>query len=159
MKLESPEMQGLVRNVLDRWDPLLVVDCHTTNGSYHEETVTYSWPLCPNGDPELIRYARDKMLPAIDAALEKKYGVLALPYGDPTDFRDMSKGWRTFSHQPRYMTNYIGLRNRLSSHRELQLRRLQDPRRRNYHMLQALSITAGPMPRAPEAVADADARR
>ena len=114
MKLESPEMQGLVRNVLLRWDPLLVVDCHTTNGSYHEETVTYSWPLCPNGDPELIRYGRDKMLPAIDAALEKKYGVLALPYGDPTDFRDMSKGWATFSHQPRFMTNYIGLRNRLS---------------------------------------------
>ena len=114
MKLESPEMQGLVRNVLDRWDPLLVVDCHTTNGSYHEETVTYSWPLCPNGDPEIILYARDKMLPAIGAALEKKYGVLALPYGDPLDFRDMGKGWRTFSHQPRFMTNYIGLRNRVS---------------------------------------------
>jgi len=114
MKLESPEMQGLVRNVLDRWDPLLNVDCHTTNGSYHEETVTYSWPLCPNGDPEIIRFARDKMLPAIGAALEKKYGVLGLPYGDPVDFRDMSKGWATFSHQPRFMTNYIGLRNRLS---------------------------------------------
>jgi hypothetical protein len=28
--------------------------------------------------------------------------------------RDMGKGWRTFSHQPRYMTNYFGLRNRLS---------------------------------------------
>jgi hypothetical protein len=26
----------------------------------------------------------------------------------------MSKGWATFSHQPRFMTNYIGLRNRLS---------------------------------------------
>jgi len=114
MKLESPEMRGLVRNVLLRWDPLLLVDCHTTNGSYHEEPVTYSWPLCPNGDPALIKYMREKMLPAVDASLEKKYGTLSIPYGDPMDFRDMEKGWRTFSHQPRFVTNYIGLRNRLS---------------------------------------------
>jgi hypothetical protein len=114
MKQESPEMQGLVRNVLLRWDPLLFIDCHTTDGSYHEEPVTYSWPLCPNGDPAIITYMRDKMLPAVNATLEKKYNTLSLPYGDPMDFRDMSKGWQTFSHQPRFMTNYIGLRNRLA---------------------------------------------
>ena len=114
MKLESPEMRGLVRNVLLRWDPVLLVDCHTTDGSYHQEPVTYSWPLCPNGDAAVLRYARDKMLPAVDAAVEKKYGTLSVPYGDPMDFKDMEKGWRTFGHQPRYMTNYVGLRNRLS---------------------------------------------
>ncbi len=114
MKLESPEMQGLVRNVLLRWDPVLLVDCHTTDGSYHEEPVTYSWPLCPNGDPSIIAYMRDKMLPAVAATLDKKYHTLSVPYGDPKDFRDMSKGWQTFSHQPRFVTNYVGLRNRLS---------------------------------------------
>ena len=131
MKLESPEIAGLVRNVLMRWDPLLLVDCHTTDGSYHQEPVTYSWPLCPNGDPAVLKYARDKMLPAVDATLEKKYGTLGLPYGDPRTSGTWSKGWQTFGHQPRYMTNYVGLRNRLSIlDRELQLRRLQDPRRR-----------------------------
>jgi dipeptidyl-peptidase-4 len=114
MKLESPEMKGLVRNVLLRWDPVLSVDCHTTNGSYHVEPVTYSWPLCPNGDPEIVRYAREKLMPEIDATLEKKYGVLSIPYGDPMSFQEMEKGWRTFGHQPRYMTNYVGLRNRFS---------------------------------------------
>jgi hypothetical protein len=114
MKLESPEMRGLVRNVLGRWDPLLLVDCHTTDGSMHEEPVTYSWALCPNGDPVVLKYSRDTMLPAIDATLEKTYGTLSVPYGDPMDFRDMEKGWRTFGHQPRYMTNYVGLRNRLT---------------------------------------------
>jgi len=114
MKLESPEMQGLVRNVLVRWDPILLVDCHTTDGSYHEEPLTYSWPLCPNGDPSIIKYTRDKMLPAVAATLDKKYHTLSVPYGDPKDFRDMEKGWQTFGHQPRYVTNYIGLRNRLS---------------------------------------------
>jgi len=114
MKLESPEIKGLIKNVLMRWDPVLIVDCHTTNGSYHEEPVTYSWQLCPNGDKTLITYARDKMMPAIDSTLEKKYKVLSIPYGDPRDFRDIEKGWQTFSHQPRYVTNYVGLRNRLS---------------------------------------------
>src|SRR6184192_1328192 len=33
MKLESPEARGLVRNVFERWDPLVTVDLHTTNGS------------------------------------------------------------------------------------------------------------------------------
>jgi hypothetical protein len=114
MKLESPEMQGLVQNVLVRWDPILFVDCHTTDGSYHEEPVTYSWPLCPNGDASIIKYMRDKMLPAVNTILDKKYHTLSVPYGDPRDFRDMEKGWQTFGHQPRYVTNYIGLRNRLS---------------------------------------------
>ncbi len=114
MKLESPELQGLVMNVLQRWDPFLLVDCHTTNGSYHEEIVTYSWPLNPNGDSSIINYMRDKMLPAIQQTLEKKYKTLSIPYGDPVDFKEMDKGWQTFSHLPRYLTNYIGLRNRLS---------------------------------------------
>ena len=139
MKLESPEMAGLVRNVLGRWDPLLLVDCHTTDGSFHQEPVTYSWPLCPNGDPSVLRYARDKMLPAVDAALEKKYGTLSVPYGDPMDFKDMEKGWQTFGHEPRYMTNYVGLRDRLSV--LIENYNYADFRTRvagNYHMLQAL---------------------
>jgi hypothetical protein len=160
MKLESPEMQGLVRGVLGRWDPLLLVDCHTTDGSFHQEPVTYSWPLCPNGDQAVLKYARDKMLPAVDAALEKKYGTLSVPYGDPMDFKDMEKGWQTFGHQPRYMTNYVGLRDRLSV--LIENYNYADFRTRvagNYHMLQALLdycwTNAAELQKL---VADADAR-
>jgi hypothetical protein len=160
MKLESPELRGLVRNVFLRWDPLLLVDCHTTDGSFHEEPVTYSWPLCPNGDPAVLKYARDKMLPAVDATLEKKYGTLSVAYGDPMDFRDMGKGWRTFSHQPRFMTNYIGLRNRLYILDEIY--NYADFRTRvagNYNLLKSIldycSANAGELQKL---VADADAR-
>jgi len=160
MKLESPEMRGLVRNVLLRWDPLLLVDCHTTDGSYHQEPVTYSWPLCPNGDAAILRYARDKMLPAVDAAVEKKYGALSVPYGDPMDFKDMEKGWRTFGHQPRYMTNYIGLRSRLSvlienyNYADFQTRVAG-----NYHFLKGLlDHVAANAAELQKLVADADAR-
>lgn len=114
MKLESPELQGLVANVLNRWDPVLLVDLHTTNGSYHEHPVTYSWPLNPNGDNSIITYMRDKMMPWIGTNLEKKYNTLSVPYGNFRNSADPTQGWYTFSHQPRYVTNYVGLRNRLS---------------------------------------------
>lgn len=114
MKLESPELQGLVRNVLTQWDPLLLVDCHTTNGSYHDEPVTYSWPLNPNGDAGIISYMRDKMMPEISTNLKDKYKTLSIPYGNFKDSQEPEKGWETFTPHPRYVTNYIGLRNRLA---------------------------------------------
>lgn len=112
MKMESPELQGLAKNVLNRWDPILLIDCHTTNGSYHEEPVTYSWPLNPNGDMDILEYMRDTMLPAVAAQLKEKYNTLSIPYGNFMG-RNM-EGWRTFGPQPMYVTNYIGLRNRFS---------------------------------------------
>jgi|WetSurMetagenome_2_1015567.scaffolds.fasta_scaffold117199_2 hypothetical protein len=114
MKLESPELRGMVRNVLVRWDPLIAVDCHTTDGAYHEETVTWSWAVNPNGDLPLLEYQRQKMFPAVNAIMKDKYRTPGLGYGMFKDFRAPEKGWATFEPQPRYVTNYIGLRNRLS---------------------------------------------
>ncbi|UCE22494.1 MAG: M14 family metallopeptidase [Candidatus Aminicenantes bacterium] len=114
MKLESPEVQGLVRNILNKWDPFLLVDCHTTNGSYHQEPVTYIWALNPNGDLPLIEYMREKMMPSINKNLKQKYDVLSVPYGNFIDYRDPEKGWRPSGPEPRYITNYIGLRNRMA---------------------------------------------
>ncbi|MGQ9802041.1 MAG: M14 family metallopeptidase [Candidatus Saccharicenans sp.] len=114
IKLESPEMRAVVKNILNRWDPFLIIDCHTTDGAYHEETVTYSWPLNPNSDPELLAYQRQTLLPAIVKTLKERYHTLAVPYGMFRDWRDPTKGWVTFEPQPRYFTNYTGLRNRIS---------------------------------------------
>jgi hypothetical protein len=114
MKLESPELRGLVENVLNRWDPFLLIDCHTTNGAYHQEIVTYSWGLNPNGNRSIISFQRDKMMPEIEAILEKKYNTPAVGYGGFRDFKAPEKGWETMEHEPRYVTNYVGLRNRLS---------------------------------------------
>jgi len=112
LKAESPELQGLIQNVLLRWDPVILVDCHTTNGSYHEEPVTYSWPLNPNGSMAILTYMRDTMMPALQKHLKNKYNTLAIPYGNFMG-REMN-GWATFSHQPRFVTNYVGLRNRMA---------------------------------------------
>ena len=100
--------------VLRRWDPLVAVDCHTTDRACHEETVTWSWPVNPNGDTPLLEFQRRKMFPAVNAIMKDKYKTPALGYGMFKDFRAPEKGWATFEPQPRFVTNYIGLRNRIS---------------------------------------------
>ncbi len=113
MKLESPEVLGLVQNVMLRWDPAVLLDSHTHNGSYHEEVVTWVWALNPNGDTSLIRHMSDHVRPAINKILKEKYDTLCIPHGDFMDFREPEKGWRPLGPEPRYLSNYFGLRNRL----------------------------------------------
>lgn len=114
LKLESPEVQGLVKNVLNRWDPVFFFDSHTHNGSYHQEPVTWTWGLNPNGDLSLLEFVEDTMWPAVDQLMREKYGTLVVPHGDFLDWRDPQKGWVPLGPQPRYLSNYVGLRNRLS---------------------------------------------
>jgi hypothetical protein len=114
MKAESPEVRGLLKNVFNRWDPYIFMDCHTTNGSYHVEPVTFTWMVNPNGDNSLISYLRDKMMPEISEKLLSKYKVENCFYGEFDDMMDPGKGWLMDASEPRYMVNYYGLRNRLA---------------------------------------------
>ena len=73
LKLESPEVRGLVK-LFNRWDPVLVVDMHTTNGSYHREPVTYTTQVNPNGDMSLSNYMWHRFFPAVGKILKERYG-------------------------------------------------------------------------------------
>jgi len=114
MKLESPEAAGLVENVLLRWDPVFFLDSHTHNGSYHQEPVTWTWGLNPNGDPGILAYMADVVLPDITRRTRDDYGLLTIPHGDFIDATDPGAGWIPLGPQPRYLSNYVGLRNRIS---------------------------------------------
>jgi hypothetical protein len=114
VKLESPEMKGLIRNVIRKWDPSVTIDCHTTNGSYHEEPVTFTWMMNPAGSRKLIDYMRDDMMPAVSGILAQKYNVLNCFYGEFTDLKNPEAGWISYASEPRYLVNYIGVRNRLA---------------------------------------------
>lgn len=114
MKAESPEIRGLYSNVLNKWNPDVFMDCHTTNGSYHVEPVTFTWMVNPNGDTALISYMRRKMMPGISGTLLEKYGTENCFYGEFADMLNPGLGWIYEVLQPRYLTNYVGLRNRLS---------------------------------------------
>jgi dipeptidyl-peptidase-4 len=113
MKAESPEVRGVISKVFNQWDPAVFMDCHTTNGSYHVEPVTFTWMVNPNGDDSLIRYMRDKMIPEMSANLLKKYNVENCFYGEFNDMMKPENGWFYDASEPRFMSNYYGLRNRL----------------------------------------------
>lgn len=113
MKAESPEVRGVLTNVFNRWDPSVFMDCHTTNGSYHVEPVTFTWMVNPNGDNLLRSYMQDKMMPEMSDNLLKKYKVENCFYGEFIDMMNPEKGWILDASEPRYMSNYFGIRNRL----------------------------------------------
>jgi hypothetical protein len=110
MKLDAPETRALVR-FLNAWDPHLVIDTHTTNGSHHRYTLTYEGPKNPAGDRSLITFSREKLFPEIGASVEKATGYKSYFYGN---FEGDHTRWTSFPSTPRFGTTYIGLRNRLS---------------------------------------------
>ncbi len=110
VKLESPEVRALVR-FLNEWDPAVLIDCHTTNGSFHRYTLTYEGGRCAAGNADLVAYLRDQLLPDAGRRLRKHTGYLSYFYGNFS--RDRSE-WQTVPATPRYGTHYVGLRNRLA---------------------------------------------
>ena len=112
-KLESPEVRGLVR-LFSTWDPVLFVDMHTTNGSYHREPVSYTTCANANAPKPLVDFMWNTLFPAVAARMKAASGVDGLPYGEFVDGAHPEKGWINEAIEPRYGTNYVGLRNRLS---------------------------------------------
>ncbi|MCX6329491.1 MAG: M14 family metallopeptidase [Bacteroidia bacterium] len=113
MKAESPEVRGILTKVFNTWDPAVFMDCHTTDGSYHVEPVTFTWMVNPNGDNSLIRYMRDKMIPEMSSTLLEKYKIENCYYGEFNNMMNPENGWFYDAAEPRFMSNYYGLRNRL----------------------------------------------
>ena len=111
MKLETPEARSLIR-LFTEYDPHVTIDLHTTNGTYHGYHLTYSPPLHPGTDPGIAAFARERWLPEVTAALSPEWSVWHYGNLPQDDGFDAPRGWYTFSHQPRFGSNYEGLRNR-----------------------------------------------
>jgi dipeptidyl aminopeptidase/acylaminoacyl peptidase len=109
LKLESPEVRALV-GAINTWDPHVVVDTHTTNGSLHRYVLTYQGPQHPAGSAAVREYVRTTLIPDVDAAFESATGQGVFYYGD---FADDHTRWVGFPDSPRFGTNYVGLRDRI----------------------------------------------
>jgi hypothetical protein len=126
IKLDTAEARALV-GLMTRWDPHVSIDLHTTNGSYHGYHLTYSPSLNPNTDVRLLGFARERLLPAVRDAVQKKHGFRTYYYGNFASLSGIAREtsrvdpaspgdtiWRTFDHRPRFGNSYVGLRNRIA---------------------------------------------
>ncbi len=116
-KLDTPEARSLTA-LIAAYDPHVLLDLHTTNGTYHAYHLTYAPPLHPNTDAAIARVLRDEWLPAVTAGAKRRgldfwyYGNVPQaesPWAAP---RGSARGWYSFDHRPRFSNNYWGLRNR-----------------------------------------------
>lgn len=115
IKMETPETQAMIQKIVTAWDPQMSVDLHTTNGTWHAYSLTWSPSYLYAGEPATYHYTNDIMLPAITKKVKEKYGLFFGPYGD----YNTREGWPlknfyTYNHHPRYIVNQFGLRNRMA---------------------------------------------
>src|SRR5262249_6521544 len=109
VKLESPEVRAMVR-LYRRWNPAVVIDMHTTNGSLLRYTLTYDCPRHPTADADLLKFAHDVLLPDAGKRLQKNAGIPSFYYGNFN--RDPSK-WEAYPAMPRMGSPYVGIRGRI----------------------------------------------
>jgi hypothetical protein len=115
VKMEAPETQGLITNIITKWDPQLFVDLHTTNGTWHAYSLTWAPSYHSAGEFGPYDFTNNVMLKEITKTAKEKYNLLLGPYGD-YDLRETwpPKNFFTYNHHPRYLVNQFGLRNRMA---------------------------------------------
>lgn len=108
VKLDSPEVRCLVK-LFDQWNPHIIIDLHTTNGSYHRHVITYDVNKHPASDAALLQLANEKMVPELNERLDKR-GWKGFYYGNFNRDRTV---WETYGFEPRFSIQYVALRQRI----------------------------------------------
>src|SRR5262249_40189537 len=110
IKLETPEARSMVK-LLNDYDPQVMLDLHTTDGSRHAYHLTWEIPNNPAVDSAINHIAACEWLPAVSEAIRKKDGWALHSYGDVSG-QEPNRVWTTVEDLPRYTHNYWGMRNR-----------------------------------------------
>lgn len=114
-KLAAPESRALIALMRD-YDPHVVVDLHTTDGTPMAYGLTYAPGLHPSTPEPISADLFGRWLPEVSARLSATGGPLTYHYGNvPGAFGEEAaapRGWYSFSGNPRFSTNYAGLRGR-----------------------------------------------
>jgi dipeptidyl-peptidase 4 len=105
IKLESPEIRALVK-LVNTWNPALIIDCHTTNGSHHRHKLTYDGPRYPSTDTDIAKWTLNTLFPVVTKKVKAATGFDIAPYGNFS--RDRTK-WETYPALPRYSIQYFAL--------------------------------------------------
>ncbi len=111
-KADAPEMQAMLR-LLDRWDPVLYVDLHVTDGAEFQHDIAVLVDPAEVG-PEPLR-AQGLALRAHCLARLSARGSKPLPYYPSFEvYDDPSSGFSIGPPPPRFALGYWSVRDRLS---------------------------------------------
>jgi Zinc carboxypeptidase len=115
LRKDALESRLLHERVFLAWSPHLTIDCHSTNGSVHRFALTYDAPhTIASGRPEPIRFVRDTLLPEVTRRVRAASGRETFFYGNfIEDDGGAGAGWITYTHHPRFGSNYRGLTGRM----------------------------------------------
>lgn len=110
MRQETAEMRLLQAKVARAWWPDLTIDCHSTNGSVHRFDLTYDVPhTVESGPPGPIAFMREAFCPELTRRV-RGHGRETFFYGNfVEDEGGQGQGWMTYTHHPRFGSNYRGL--------------------------------------------------
>jgi hypothetical protein len=110
MKLETPEARSMVK-LLNDYDPHVMMDLHTTDGSRHAYHLTWEVPNNPAVDTGIAQFALKEWLAAVTRTIRTKYNWEFHSYGN-VGGQSQPRVWSTVEDLPRYSHNYWGIRNR-----------------------------------------------
>lgn len=77
---DAPETKGAFA-MLNKWNPDLFMDLHTTDGSIHGYALTYAPPLTPTA-VNVLPYTDKIMMPEIRKRMLERHGFETIDYGD-----------------------------------------------------------------------------
>jgi len=118
VKLEAVEVNGLYRNILNRWDPVLFVDLHLMGRVKHGYANTYASSTVPASHPAPRAYLWDTLFPAVRESVRRNFGLETFTHclfdernWPPTVWGHDNAIW---SVEAKFVVADYGLRNRMS---------------------------------------------
>jgi hypothetical protein len=112
LKADAPEMQAWIA-LFNAWKPDFVVDCHVTDGSDYQYTLTYIMDVFGNMVPMLTDWVNNVYLAAVKPAMAAADFEM-FPYASFVEGPNPKSGLESGVAPPRFSTGYASLRNRPS---------------------------------------------
>jgi hypothetical protein len=117
VKLETDEVNGLFRNVFNRWDPVLFYDSHRMGTGNYAYANAYCTSTVPAAHPGPRGYVWDTLFPAVRDAVRRDFGLETFTHAGfddqwpPTIWSHDRTIW---SVEAKFVASAYGLRNRMS---------------------------------------------
>lgn len=118
IKLESVNVNGLCRSVLNRWDPVLFFDAHAMGRVRHGYAIVYATSCVPAAHPGPRGYVFDTLFPSVRESIRKNFQIETFTHcmfdhenWPPTEWSHERAYWTT---EGKFLTSAYGMRNRMS---------------------------------------------